>query len=82
MMVRWVCGVSVKDSKQSEILYSLLVIQSVAEVVRHGRLRWFGHLERKSAQEDWVLASRNLEVVGEKCRGGARSSPSRQVLCI
>ena len=26
---------------------SLLDIQSVAEVVRYGRLRWFGYLERK-----------------------------------
>ena len=26
------------------ILYSLLGVQSVAEVVRRGRLRWFGHV--------------------------------------
>ena len=29
------------------------VIQSVADVMRHGRLRWFGHLECKSV-DDWV----------------------------
>ena len=44
MMVRWMCGVSLKDRKRSEDLYSLLGIQSVAKVVRHGRLRWFGHV--------------------------------------
>ena len=42
-MVRWMCGVSRKDGKPSEILYSLLGIQSVAEMVRPGRLRWFRH---------------------------------------
>ena len=36
MMVRWMCGVSLKDRKRSEVLYSLLGVQSVAKVVRHG----------------------------------------------
>ena len=41
-MVRWICGVSLKDRKRSVDLYSLLGVQSVAEVVRQGRLRWWG----------------------------------------
>ena len=52
-------------------LYSLLGIQSVADVVRHGRLRWFGHLECESVN-DWVLACRNVEVAGVRCRGRNR----------
>ena len=51
MMVRWMCGVSLKDRKRSEDLYSLLGIQSVAKVVRHGRLRWFEHVERKNKDD-------------------------------
>ena len=35
-------------------LYSLLGIQSVADVVRCGRLRWFGQLEHKIG-DDWAL---------------------------
>ena len=66
MMVRWMCGVSLKDKKQSEVLYSLL-----AEVVRRGRLRWFGHLEPKNG-DDWVLGCRNGEVVGEMSSGNGR----------
>ena len=53
MMVRWMCGVSLKDRKHSVDLYSLLGVQSVADVVRRGRLRWFGHLERRRV-DDWV----------------------------
>ena len=70
MMVRWMCGVSLKDRKRSEDLYNLLGINCVADVVRHGRLRWFGHLERKSV-DDWVSACRGLVV--ERTRGRGRS---------
>ena len=45
------CGVSLEDRKRSVDLNSLLGIQSVADVVRHGRLRWFGHLERTSVDD-------------------------------
>ena len=31
----------------------------VTEVVRQGRLRWFGHLERKG-KDEWVSACRNV----------------------
>ena len=55
MMVRWKCGVSLKDRKRSEVLCSLLGVQSVAEVVRRGRLRWLGQVECKSG-DDWVSA--------------------------
>ena len=57
MMVRWMCGVSLGDRKRSMDMYSLLGVQSVAEVVRRGRLRWSGHVERKSG-DDWVSACR------------------------
>ena len=69
MMVRWMCGVSLKDRKRSVDLYSLLGVQSVVDVVRHGKLRWFGHLERKSG-DDWMTACRDVEVAGVRCRGG------------
>ena len=44
-------------------------VESVADVVRRGRLRWFGHLERKSV-DDWVSACRKLEVAGVRCSKG------------
>ena len=50
--------VSLKDRK-----CSLELEFNVSDVVMQGRLKWFGHLDRKSA-DDWVLASRDLEVIG------------------
>ena len=49
-MMRWMYGVSLKDRKRSVDLYRLLDIQSVADVVRQGRSRWFGHPERLSVE--------------------------------
>ena len=39
--------------------------------MRRGRLRWFGHVERKKV-DDWVSACRILEVVGSRGRGRSR----------
>ena len=77
MMVRWMCGVSLKDRKCSEDLCNLLGINQVADVVRRG-LRWFGHLEHKSV-DDWVSACRGLVVEGTRGRG--RSSEDMGTVC-
>ena len=41
--------------------YSLPGVLSVADLVRVGRLRWFGHLEHV---DDWVSICTNVMVVG------------------
>ena len=38
----------------------------MAEVVRHCRLRWFGHVECECG-DDWVSACRNVVVAGVIC---------------
>ena len=42
-------------------------------MVRHGRLRWFGYVERKSG-DDWVSACRNVVVAGVRCVGRGRKT--------
>ena len=72
MMMKWLCGQrSLVQSVAENVVWicSLLGIQSVVDVVRRGRLRWFGHLEHRSV-DDWVLACRNGEVAGVRFRGG------------
>ena len=66
------CELTLTDRKHSEYFFSLLGIQSGADVFRHGRLRWFGHLERKT-EYDWVSVCKNMEVAG-KCRVRGRKT--------
>ena len=67
MMIRWMCGVTLRDIKSSEELRQKLSVVSVSDVVRQGRLKWFGHVEHKDA-DDWVSACRNMVVSGERGR--------------
>ena len=59
------------DKKLSAELLSRLDIESVSEVVKRGRLRWFGHVERKHP-DDWVSACRHIVVESVKGRGRGR----------
>src|SRR5277367_2623468 len=62
------CGVTLKHRQRSQDLLERLGIVGVAERVRRGRLRWFGHVERKNA-DDWVKKCREMVVEGSKSRG-------------
>src|SRR3989442_4056212 len=50
-MVRWISGVTLKNRRSSEELNRGLGIVGVDRVVRRGRVRWFGHVERKEADD-------------------------------
>ena len=73
MMVRWMCGVTLKNRITSEELRNRLSIEAVTEIVRRGRLRWFGHVERK-ADDDWVKKCTKVEVDGKVGRGRGRKT--------
>ena len=45
-MIRWMCGVSMKDGKTSEELTKLVGVEPITTVIRSGRLRWYGHVMR------------------------------------
>ena len=45
MMVRWICGVTLRIRITSEELRNRLCIESLSEIVRDGRLKWFWHVE-------------------------------------
>ena len=63
VMLRWMCGVTLRDKIPTVELRRRLGIEGVVEVMKWDRLRWFGHVERKEV-DDWVSACRNLEVAG------------------
>ena len=56
MMIRWMCGVTLKDRCKSEELRKRLDMEDVADVVSKIRLRWFGHLEKKEGETGYQLA--------------------------
>src|SRR5208282_2025221 len=62
------CGVRLSDKKSSAELLSRLDTECVSVVVRRGRLRWFGHVERKQP-DDWVSACSHIVVESVKGRG-------------
>ena len=47
IMVRWMCGMRLQDRCSSDQLLQRLSTEGVEEVMRRGRLRWLGHVERK-----------------------------------
>jgi len=56
MMVRWMCGVTLRSRVTSDELLSHMRVNAVFQIVRYNRLRWFGHVKRKS-DDDWVKKS-------------------------
>jgi hypothetical protein len=45
-MVRWMCGVTLKDRKSSQELLGRLAVEDTIDVMKLGRLLRFGHVER------------------------------------
>ena len=50
-MIRWMCGVSMKDRKTSEELRELVGVEPITTVIKSGRLRWYEHVMRKSDED-------------------------------
>ena len=63
-MIRWMCGVSMKDRRASEELTKLVGVEPITTVVINGRLGWYGHVIRKS-DEDWVQKCMECRVKGK-----------------
>src|SRR5580693_3975448 len=69
-MMRRMCGVSIRKYLSNEEPRGRLGIDCVSEAVRRGRLRWFGHVERKG---EWVRkCMEDLKVEGHAGRGRPR----------
>ena len=51
VMLRWMCGVTLRDKVPTVELRRRLGIEGVVEVMRRGQLRWFGHIKRKEVND-------------------------------
>ena len=69
-MVRWMCGVKLKDRLPSKELRERLGIDDIALVLQQNRLRWYGHvLQKDDDDDDWVKKCMEYEVEGPRPRG-------------
>ena len=68
-VIRWMSGISMKGRRTSKELRRLVGVQSITTVIRSGRLRWYGHVMRKS---DWVKKCMEFRVEGRIPVGGPR----------
>jgi len=67
-MVRWMCGITLKDRFRSRELRERLGIDDIALVLQQNRLRWYGHVLRKE-YDDWVKKCMEYEAEGPRPRG-------------
>jgi len=67
-MVRWMCGVKLKDRLPSKELRERLGMDDIALVLQQNRMRWYGHMLRKD-DDDWVKKCMENEVEGPRPRG-------------
>ena len=68
-MIRWICGVKLKDRVQSDSLLKKLQITDAEELLRTKRLSWFGHVERSSS---WIKKCTSFEVSGNGGQGSKK----------
>ena len=67
-MVRWMCGVKLKDRVSNKELRERLGIADITSLLQQNRLRWYGHVLQKD-DNDWVNKCMEYEVVGSRPRG-------------
>jgi len=67
-MVRWTCGIKLKDRFPSRELIERLGIDDTALVLQQNRLRWYGHVMRKE-DDYWVKKCMVYDVKGPRPRG-------------
>jgi hypothetical protein len=78
-MIRWMRGVSLRDTVHSEDFRTWVGMEPIGEVYRRNRLRWFEHVERKE-DDDWVKRCTRMEVVGKRPRGRPRKTRMSTVM--
>ncbi|KAE8726473.1 Glutathione reductase, cytosolic [Hibiscus syriacus] len=70
-MLRWACGRTLWDMTSNSAIRMSLGVVPVAEKLREGRLRWFGHVLRRQPS-DAVRRVESITVDGARRRGRPR----------
>ena len=70
-MVRWMCKRKITDHARMSDMHRILGIKDLESILRTGRLRWYGHLERQP-NDVWPNTVRQMDVDGRAFRGRPR----------
>ena len=54
-MIRWMCGITLKDRTTNEELRRLVGVEYITPFMRGGRLRWYGHVMRTGGTNVWSI---------------------------
>ncbi|KAI8516233.1 hypothetical protein Bbelb_048140 [Branchiostoma belcheri] len=65
---RWICSSRLADRVPSEQLRCRLRVNSIQEILRYNRLRWYGHVQRMDPQ-NWPRKVMTMPVEGQNPRG-------------
>ena len=66
-MLRWIMGDGGFD-KSEESVRRTTGVESIVEIIKSHRLKWFGHVKRMD-DGCWIKRCMNMEVEGERGRG-------------
>ena len=78
-MIRWMCGVSLRERKTSAELRKSMGVEAIVDVVRRSRLRWYGHVVRKE-ENDWVKKVMSINLEGTRPSGRPKKTWQTTVL--
>ena len=70
-MIRWMCGISLKDRRTDEEL--MVGVEPITTFIRSGRLSWYEHMMWKG-DEDWVKKCMEYRVEGRRPVGRPRQT--------
>jgi hypothetical protein len=71
-MLRWICGHTRKDRVRNDDIRERLQVTLVEEKLVQHRLRWFGHIQRRSTKA--LIYSGVISRIGNGKRGRGRSN--------
>ena len=68
IMLRMICGVTLKDIVESTVLASRVGVDDLEEHLRQKKLRWFGHMVRRDEEAE-IKKVLELKIEGRRKRG-------------
>ena len=71
-MIRWMCGYTRLDKISNEVIRDLVKVTPIEDKMRETRLRWFGHVKRRSVDAPARRCERVNTPEGKRGRGDPR----------